>query len=173
MSISPRGIRFSTACVRKFTETEYVELRVHPHDCALAVVPCTARSKIKLRWARIQEGNISVRTVNGAAFLQPLYELFAWDTQKRYRLRGEIIRYGKDALILFDARMPEIFFSRYDFDMPWATGFGEAYDTASYSAGGIAPTSYLTYNTEPNLRPTPLRTAEETVRQLTRKLQRC
>ena len=76
VSISPNGIRFSVACIRKLPKTEYIELKVHPHNHTLAVVPCSEKEKQKMCWARLCDDTVSVRVISGRAFLQTLYELF-------------------------------------------------------------------------------------------------
>ena len=174
MSISPIGIRFSTTCIRKFPETEYIELKVHPFETMLAVIPCNKRHKNKMRWARLRDDAVSVRVISAGAFLDTLYELFGWDTEKRYRLRGEILRNGSDIYAVFDANTPEIFTGRYDFEMPWATCFGEdfhLYKNSRLEDVGVAHT-FSEYNNEPDLRPSSQNVAKRNVRALIEKMQK-
>jgi hypothetical protein len=173
VSISPNGIRFSVACIRKFPETEYIELKVHPYNFILAVVPCNERHKNKLCWARLRSDGISVRAISGGAFIGMLYTLFGWNTEKRYRLRGEIIKSEKDTAALFDARTPEIFSSRYDFEMPWATSFGEHYITYKNArlTGDLIVSAYSEYDNELDLHPSSQRTANKNIRLLIKNMQ--
>ena len=172
VSISPSGLRFSVACIRKFPETEYVELKVHPHEKMLAIVPCTQRHKNKIRWAKIHEEGISVRAVSAGAFLDTLYELFDWESGKRYRLRGEILQNGKEITALFDARKPEIFSSRYEFEMPWATSFGDdflAYKN-SHPSGVKIKSKFYEFDNEPDLCPTSQKSAGKNIYELLQKM---
>jgi len=173
MSISSRGIRFSVACVRKFPETEYIELKVHPHEQMLAIVPCTERHKNKMRWAKIQDDGISVRAISAGAFLDTLYELFDWETEKRYRLRGDILKNEKEIAAIFDVRTPEIFSSRYEFEMPWATSFGEDFSAYKNSRPDDAKikSKFYEFDKEPDLRPTSQKSAEKNIRELMQKMQ--
>ena len=173
MCISPKGIRFSIACIRKFPETECIELKVHPFEPMLAVVPCNERHKNKMRWAMLRDDTVSVRAISAGAFLDTLYELFGWDKEKRYRLRGEIIGSGNDKYALFDVSTPEIFTARYDFEMPWATSFGEdfyLYKSSRPTDIGAART-FSEYNSESDLRPSSQKTAKRNVKALIEKMQ--
>lgn len=172
VSISPNGIRFSMACIRKFPETEYIELKVHPHNHMLAVVPCSDRNKQKMCWARLRDDSISVRLINGSAFLGTLYELFDWDFERRYRLRGEIVRHGEEIMALFNVLTPEIFSSRYDFEMPWTTSFGENFHMHKKSrpGGALMMGVFSEYDSEPNLRPTSQKMANKNIRTLIDKM---
>ena len=174
MSISPRGIRFSTACIRKFPETEYIEVKVHPFTSMLAIIPCNERHKNKMRWASLCDNTVSIRAISAGAFLNTLYELFDWDTEKRYRLRGEIVGNGKNMYALFDANIPEIFASRYDFEMPWATSFGEDFHLYKSSRSEAIEMSYTfsEYNNEPDLRPSSQKVAKQHVKALIEKIQK-
>jgi len=174
MSISPRGIRFSAACIRKFPETEYIEVKVHPFTSMLAIVPCNVRHKNKMRWAKILDDSISARTMSARAFLGILYELFGWDEKMRYRLRGEIVGNGKDMYAIFDANTPEIFTSRHDYGMPWATSFGEDFHLYKTSRSETIemPYTFSEYNNEPDLRPSSQKVAKQHVKAMIEKMQK-
>ena len=173
MNISPRGLRFSTACIRKFPEIECIELKVNPLEPMLAVVPCNERHKNKMRWAMLRGNTISVRAISAGAFLDTLYELFEWDKEKCYRLRGEILGNGNDKYALFDVSAPEIFTTRYNFEMPWATSFGEdfyLYKSSRPESIDVDRT-FSEYNNESNLRPSSPKTAKRNVKVLIEKMQ--
>jgi len=172
-SFSRNGIRFSNACIRKFIRTEYIELHVNPYKQLIAVLPCSKQHKTAMCWARIYADRISVRTISGAAFIKTLFDLFDWDFEMRYRLRGEILQYDEEKVALFDVRTPEIFVSRYDMTMPWATGFGENYYHCRALRFLDAPVVdiFAEYSNEPGLQPTIPESARENVRLLIERLQ--
>ncbi|MCL2224889.1 MAG: hypothetical protein FWB96_07980 [Defluviitaleaceae bacterium] len=172
VSISPSGLRFGVACIRKLPETEYVEIKVHPYEKILAILPCTKNHKNKIRWAKICDAGISVRAISAGAFLDTLYELFGWDREKRYRLRGEILRYDKEIAALFDAKKPEIFSSRYEFEMPWATSFGEDFLAYKNSCQGDVKikSKFYEFDKEPDLRPTSQKSAAKNIREIMQKV---
>ena len=41
-------------------------------------------------------------------FAAPLYELMAWETELKYRMRGRFVSEGDDRLMLFDLEEPEM-----------------------------------------------------------------
>jgi hypothetical protein len=173
MSFSQNGIRFSSACIRKFIKTEYIELKVHPFNQVVAVLPCSENHKNKMCWARVSTDGISVRTIGAKAYLNTIFELFDWDLDKRYRLRGAVIQGSRGTIALFDARTPEIFTSRYEMTMPWATGFGVDYydyEQSRVSAASITD-SFSEYNNEPDLRPTTPGDADKNIRILIENIQ--
>ena len=174
VSFSRNGIRFSSECIRKFVRTEYIELKVHPYNQQIAVIPCSEQHKLKMCWARIHTDGVSVRTISASAFIKTLYDLFEWDIEMRYRLRGEILHYNNETVALFDVRTPEIFTSRYDMTMPWATGFGESY--YRYKKSRLPDTSIMDffseYDNEPELQPTAQDIAEVNIRLLIEKMQK-
>lgn len=173
VSFSRNGIRFSNACIRKFSPTEYIEFQVNPFTLQIAVLPCSEQHKPKMRWARIYADSISVRPIYGSAFLETLYELFDWNIELRYRLRGEVLQYGDKTVALFDTQTPEIFTSRYDMRMPWAAGFGDEY--YNYKTSRLPETSisdyFSEYNNEPELQPTAQEDASDHILKLIEKMQ--
>lgn len=172
-SFSPRGIRFSTACVRKFVNTEYIDLQIDPFKLTIAVVPCSEHYKNKMLWARVYADGISARNISASAVLTTLYKILGWDTDKRYRLRGDIIGSGRGAYALFDTKTPEIFSSRYEMTMPWAIWFGEDYYSYRQSrlAFGAIQDVYAEYDSEPEIQPTAQEAADDNIRALIDKMQ--
>ena len=156
VSFSPSGIRFSRECIRRLNKCKYIELQVHPFNHNLIVIPSPKSNKLKICWASIKEDKINSYTIGGAAFLSTLYELFEWDTDKRYRLRGEVTKNGDELMIVFDVKKPEIFISRNDKIMPWASGFGEDYYNyrKSWLSGITDDDKFKEFNVEADLHPT-------------------
>jgi len=173
-SFSQHGIRFSNACIRKFNVHEHIELLVHPDSNLIAVRPCPKDFKYALRWASINGDGFSTRLMSGGAYLGTIFELFNWEADKRYRLRGEVFQTDRGIMALFDVRMPEIFTSRYEMTMPWATGFGEKY--YSYKVSRLPEASitdaFSEYSNEPDLLPTAPDIASDNVRLLVEEMQK-
>lgn len=103
-------ITFSTACIRKFDNHQYIELLVQPVQHLLAVRPCSKKSRNAIQWAKLTDDGIySPRYVAGTAFLGTLYGLFDWDPAYKYRICGVRKKEGDDAVILFDLQDTEVF----------------------------------------------------------------
>lgn len=173
VSFSPRGVRFSSACIHSFKKTEYISLEIDPIGRMVAAVPCSKHFKEKMIWARFNSDEIRVRTVSASAFIMTIYELFGWDTDKRYRLRGDILGVDEGIYALFDTKTPEIFSSCYNMTMPWAAGFGENYYRYKQSrfSLSIRKATYTEYSSDPNLQPTEQEIAEKTIRELIEEMQ--
>lgn len=110
VTFSYDSITFSTACIRKFDNHQYVELLVHPVQRLLAVRPCNKKSRNAIQWAKLTDDGIyAPRYVAGTAFLGTLYDLFDWDPSYKYRICGIRKKQGDDAVILFDLQDTEVF----------------------------------------------------------------
>ncbi len=173
VSFSKKGIRFSNACIRQFGAVEYVEMKVNPFTHFIAILPCSESNRNRMRWARVGVNDINVRTVSAKAFLFTLYEMFNWNIDNRYRLRGEIVHSGQETIALFNARSPEIFVPQAEMIMPWATGFGDDYYSYKESKILISSINGATfeYETEPDLHPTPQADADESLQLLIEEMQ--
>lgn len=174
VSLSKNGIRFSNACIRQFVNTEYIEMQIHPLTHEIAVLPRSEHHKPKMRWARVYADGISVRTISASAFLETLYEIFGWNTDKRYRLRGEIVKNESGVMAFFNARNPEIFTSRYDMEIPWATGFGDDYYRCreAQNREDLIVDSFSEYSNDPGLQPTTQEEADENIQMLMEQMQK-
>ena len=168
VSLSKNVVRFSSACIRQFVSIEYIEMQVHPDTHELVVLPHLEYKKGRMCWARVYADSISVRAISASAFGEALFEIFGWDTDKRYRLRGEVVKDENGAVAFFDAKKPEIFTSRYDMTMPWAIGFGDDYYEyrASQNRDDLTNVSFSEYNDDPDLQPTTQEEAAENIQML-------
>ena len=110
VTITNDSVLFSTECIRKFGETMFVELLIHPSEHLLAVRPSTKETRNAVRWANLSEvGTYHPRTVRGAAFGKTLYGLFGWTDGCKYRVRGVYRQRDKEKLLVFDMRETEVF----------------------------------------------------------------
>jgi len=109
VTFSTDTIWFSTECVRKFKKELYVELLVHPHEHLLAIRPCAKECRNAVRWVNISEANYTPRDISGGAYLSTLYEMFSWNTELRYRVRGVRRQKDNESVLIFDMRDTEIF----------------------------------------------------------------
>jgi hypothetical protein len=174
VSFSPHGIRFSSGCVRRFNNYENIEMLINPTSRYITIRPCSKDYKNKMRWASINPIGIRPCLISAKAFLKIIYEIFSWDTDKRYRLRGEVRQIKDETVAFFDTETPEMFFSRYDMVMPWATGFGEDYYT--YRESQLQEKFHIDtiseYNSEPDLQPMSFKKAKKEISLLTEFMQK-
>ena len=112
VTFSLKNIQFSTECIRKFEKIEYVEMLVNPNEKLFAVRPSSEQIKNSVQWAKVDNNKYYSRNISCAAYIKTLYELFGWNPEYKYRVRG--IRRQKDdeILIIFNMNETEIFISQ-------------------------------------------------------------
>ena len=109
VTFSTNNIWFSTECIRKLKKELYVEMLIQPHEQLLAVRPCAKECRNAVRWAKINEANYNPRDISGAEYLSTLYEIFGWNSELRYRVRGVRRKKDNESVVIFDMRDTEIF----------------------------------------------------------------
>lgn len=110
VNFSMDGVIFSTACIRKFSNAQYIEMLIHPSKHLLAIRACKSTARNALHWAVMSEdGQYTPRAISGAAFLHTLYDLFGWNGACRYRVRGIRRQKDNETVIVFDMRETELF----------------------------------------------------------------
>jgi len=102
VTFSTEGVHFNPACIQKLSEIRFVEMLVHPGKKMLAVRPVEETARHSLRWARLDgTGRRMPRTISGAAFIPTLYQMFGWNAEYKYCIKG-MYRRGEDgAALLF------------------------------------------------------------------------
>jgi DNA invertase Pin-like site-specific DNA recombinase len=112
VTFSSKNIQFSTECVRKFEKTTNVEMLVNPNERLFAVRPGSQETRNSVQWSNIYNNLHCPRNIGCAAYIKTLYELFGWNPEYKYRVRG--IRRQKDdeILIIFNMNETEIFISQ-------------------------------------------------------------
>ena len=125
VNFSMEGVVFSTACIRKFGNAQYIEMLIHPSEHLLAIRACKSTARNALHWVMMSDdGQYTPRLISGAAYLHTLYDLFGWNGVCRYRVRGIRRQKDNEAVIVFDMRETELFvpasalFSDTDGEMP-------------------------------------------------------
>ena len=106
MTISKKNIAFSSGCVNKFWNMQYVEILINPKKRLLAVRPSDKNNSV--RWSKIKEGNPISRTVSGVAFLSTIYEILGWDLTWKYRVQGTYYNRENSPVIIFDMNDTEV-----------------------------------------------------------------
>lgn len=109
VTLSADCIMFSTECIRKFDKVLFIEMLVHPNEHLLVARPCTKQTRNAIQWAKIHEGQYFPRNISCAAYIKTLYELFGWNSDCRYRVRGIYRQKDNEKVVIFDMRETEIF----------------------------------------------------------------
>lgn len=107
ITISPKGISFSTKSIRKL-ETEYIELLMNPIDKLLVIKPTTPDNKNSLEWIKKTNGKSVPKPISGSAFLPCIYDLLGWKSNCKYKCLGSKIQGSDSSILLFDLNEPNI-----------------------------------------------------------------
>ena len=110
ITFDSKGIQFSTTCVKKFNNIQYVEMLVHPLKNLIVVRSSDKKVRNSMQWAKMDtSGNIVSRKISGSAFIPTLYELFNWNKDYKYRIRGVKKQKNNTSLMIFDIKDATIF----------------------------------------------------------------
>ncbi len=88
VTISPDGIRFSTACVREWSETEYIFLTVDDKKRLLIIRKSNVNERDSQRWCKKEEDKTVGRKITGRPFSALLYDLMGWSRGYFYKISG-------------------------------------------------------------------------------------
>lgn len=106
--ITASSIVFTTACMKKFHDAEYVEVLFHPILKRLAVRPCDAKTPGAVHWGKQTNGRWTANVRSIVAFAQPLFRIMGWDLENVYRVCALCYRENGERLLLFDLSEAEI-----------------------------------------------------------------
>ena len=95
LTISGGKMRFSTACLKKFEDVEYVELLINTVNNCIAIRPCESDNPNAIHWGRLKEDKWIVN-------------LMSWEDDGKYRFKGEFRSNGSDKLLLFELDEPVV-----------------------------------------------------------------
>lgn len=109
VTFSSDELIFSTSCVRKFPDSLFVELLLHPYRRVLAVRPSVKGNRRAIYWAKSAGGISYSRSVSGRAFLSSLFSLLGWDKTCKYRVQGVRHAAGTGPILLFHLEDTEVF----------------------------------------------------------------
>jgi site-specific DNA recombinase len=108
MTISQGNLRFSTSCLRKFEDVEYVELLLNTVKNCIAIRPCSADCPNAIHWGRLREEKWIVSSVGSRGLSSTLFDMMNWEEEAKYRFKGQFISRGVDKLLLFQLDEPVV-----------------------------------------------------------------
>lgn len=108
VSFSNKQISFNKNAIRKFPDTKYIEMLIHPCAKLLAIRPCSIEEKNKVQWSRTKDGELIPKPISGAAYLSTLYDIFKWDKKYKYRILGVTHQKDNESVLIFNMTDTEI-----------------------------------------------------------------
>lgn len=101
---------FSTTCVRKFGNQNYIELLINPISRKLAIRPTTKENRNSIMFAKPEKGVMHPRTIPTAAFSETLFNLLGWNIENKYRVLGTLYEQDGELAYVFDTQDSEAYF---------------------------------------------------------------
>lgn len=95
-------LSFSTNCLKRFRNVEYVELLFNPVENKIAIRPCTPSNPNAIKWGRFDKGRWLTTAKSCKGFSSPLFEKMAWEPGERYRISGQYINNAGQQLLVFN-----------------------------------------------------------------------
>ena len=119
----------NAACLRKFPDTEFVQVLVNPQTKIIALRPCNEFARDALPWSKETKGKKTPRQTTCKLLLAKLVSLLGWNPINRYKLLGKRIRANGETLIAFDLNSVEVYVRT-----PTENGKPKSSRTASFPA---------------------------------------
>ena len=100
-SISFYDCKFTanTACLKKFPDTDYVQIMVNRDLRLLALRPCTEADGDAYPWCTQKR---KPRTVSCPIFFAMITEMMGWDPKHRYKVLGRLAHANGEYLLVFN-----------------------------------------------------------------------
>ena len=113
VSLSVSHISFNGICVKKMDSAPYIEMLIEPINGFLAVRKSNIDAKNSIFWLTMGKKGSYPKNISGKAFLKTIFEIFSWNTNYKYRLRGVIMNNEEhEPTIIFNLLEPEVMIPR-------------------------------------------------------------
>lgn len=113
ITFAEKKIKFSTDCVRKFGNNNYVELLINPIEKKFAVRITTKENRQAVICSQLDARKYLPKTISASAFSDTIFSIFGWNTECKYRIIGSLYEEGNQIAYIFDTDNSEIFFKSY------------------------------------------------------------
>lgn len=113
ITFAEKKIKFSTDCVRKIGNNNYVELLINPIEKKFAVRTTTKENRQAVICSQLDARKYLPKTISASAFSDTIFSIFGWNTECKYRIIGSLYEEGNQIAYIFDTDNSEIFFKSY------------------------------------------------------------
>lgn len=113
ITFAEKKIKFSTDCVRKFGNNNYVELLINPIEKKFAVRTTTKENRQAVICSQLDARKYLPKTISASAFSDTIFSIFGWNPECKYRIIGSLYEEGNQIAYIFDTDNSEIFFKSY------------------------------------------------------------
>lgn len=88
ITITPDGIKCSSACVRKWESTQFIHIIVDEEQQLLIIRQSQEDDLDSQRWSRVKDGKAYPRKITGRKFAVRLYDIMNWKPGYIHRISG-------------------------------------------------------------------------------------
>lgn len=88
VTISVEGIQFSTTCVRKWEEVEYIDLLILEDQEILVIRKSTEDALDSKRWSKMKEGRKYSRMLTGRDVCKQIYNMMHWSKGYKFKIKA-------------------------------------------------------------------------------------
>ena len=113
VSFNDKKIQFSTQCIRKFANTNYIEMLVNPVERKFAIRASTKESRNAVSCSKTVYQKQYPKPISSAAFSDTLYELFGWNYDYKYKIIGTSYEENGEVVFIFNAVNSEAYFKSF------------------------------------------------------------
>ena len=131
-----KKIKFSSNCVRKLGEHNYIELLINPVEKKFAIRTTTKSNRHAVVCSKRENTAYVSKDISCAAFSKTLFSIFGWNPDCKYRIIGTIFEEEGEIAYIFDTTNSEAFFKSYVLTAKEATEAGGKTSIQPYTPSG-------------------------------------
>jgi len=113
VSFENKKIKFNREIVKRLGPKNNIELLINPVERKFALRTTTTTNRQSVCCSKPKAGVYQPRDIPAAAFFNTLYQIFGWNLDYKYKIKGDIYQDGKEIVYIFDTDNAEIFFKSY------------------------------------------------------------
>jgi len=99
MTLFNTAVSFSTSAINALQNCEAIQILVSEKEKGIIVCPCASKEKNAILWSK---GKHSGNRLECSAFARQLYDVWALDTNLRYKAFGKLVKADNKVMLLFN-----------------------------------------------------------------------
>jgi hypothetical protein len=102
VTVRKSTVRFSSYCLRKMPDVDYVVFAINPAEKMLVIEPCRNGERDAVRWSCLNPETRKPKIITCKEYYRRLCGLMGWNEGSRYTILGKISGGGDKTVIMFD-----------------------------------------------------------------------
>lgn len=108
INLSINKMHFGMGSIKKFQDSNYVEILIEPQRKIFAVRPVSKENKNAIKWSSVIENGVQPKTISATACMPAVFDVLGWDPKCKYRITGSIHSDANGSILLFNVADSEI-----------------------------------------------------------------